>query len=200
MRLLILIPLILITACSNQVIDMTEQPTVQVHDLSDPEGDGVIVARDKCPDTFTGALVNNDGCGTQSVESVRRHLEIHFDSASYVVKEEYFPEIELLAQFMMEHPQIKVTIEGHTSIVGAAEYNQLLSENRAEAIKAILIESFTIAAERISTVGYGFEQLLVEGNNEDAHERNRRIVADFGADENYINMKWHIYTVDEEVQ
>jgi len=197
MKLLILLPLLFLAACSTQVIDMTEQPTLQKYDLSDPEADGVITARDKCLDTYAGALIDNDGCGTESVDTVRRHLEINFDHDAYVVKDEYFSEIADLADFMTKYPQVQVVIEGHTSMVGSAEYNQALSEKRAEAIKTILIDSFSIAAARISAVGYGFEQLLVEGDNEAAHERNRRIVAELSIDESYVNMKWTIYTVDE---
>jgi len=200
MKLLILLPLLFLSACSTQVIEMTEQPTPQQYDLTDAESDGVIAARDKCPDTYAGALVNNDGCGTESVESVRRHLEIHFDNDSYVVGDEYLSEVADLADFMTEYPQVKVTIEGHTSIVGSAEYNQVLSENRAEAIKVILIEQFSIAAARITAVGFGFEQLLVEGDDEAAHAQNRRIVADLSIDESYTDMKWNIYSVDEETE
>jgi len=200
MKLLILLPLLFLSACSTQVIDMTEQPTQQQYDLTDAESDGVITARDKCLDTPLGALINNDGCGTESVDSIRRHLAVNFENDSYVVTEEYFPEIGELADFMTEYPQTKVTIEGHTSMVGSAEYNQVLSENRAEAIKLILIEQFSIAAERITAVGYGFEQLLVEGDDESAHAQNRRIVADLSIDESYTDMKWNIYSVDEVVE
>jgi len=197
MRILILLPLLLLSACSTQIVEMTEQPTTQQYDLTDPEGDGVINARDKCPDTYAGALIDNDGCGTESVESVRRHLEINFDNDSYVVNDAYLPEIADLADFMTEYPQVKVTIEGHTSIVGSAEYNQVLSQNRAEAIKTILVEQFSVATERITAVGYGFERLLVEGDDEAAHAVNRRIVAELSIDKNYIDMKWTIYSVDE---
>jgi len=200
MKRLILLPLLFLSACSTQVIEMTEQPTQQQYDLTDAESDGVIGARDKCPDTPIGALINNDGCETESVDTVRRHLAVNFENDSYVVTDQYFPEIGELAEFMTEYLQTKVTIEGHTSMVGSAEYNQVLSENRAEAIKLILIEQFSIAAERITAVGYGFEQLLIEGDDETAHAQNRRIVADLSIDESYTDMKWNIYSVDEVVE
>ncbi|PKF60713.1 OmpA family protein [Psychromonas sp. psych-6C06] len=179
---------------------MTEQPTVQKYDLTDTEGDGIILARDECPDTYSGALVNNQGCGTQTVETVRRKLEVNFDTNSYEVKAQYFPEIEQLAQFMQEFPQAIVTIEGHTSIRGKASLNKRLSQNRANAIKEILTQKYGIDSARITAVGYGFDKLLLEGDDEYIHARNRRIVAEISSDKNLIDMKWTIYSVDNEVE
>lgn len=200
MRFLTLLCILFISACSTHIIDMTEQPTQQKYNLVDMEGDGVIAARDKCPDSVAGALVDNTGCGTEYIETLRRDLEVHFDVDSYIVGEEYFPEIQELADFMTEFPQVKVTIEGHTSITGSAAHNLVLSENRAQAIKSILVEQFAIDAARIDAIGYGFEQLVDTGNDEAAHARNRRIVAELSTDKNNIEMKWHIYSVDEEVK
>ena len=200
MRLLILLFIGLLAACSTQVVDMTEEPTVQAYDLSDAEGDGVISARDNCPDSDVGAQVDNAGCGTATIETLRRKLEVHFDTDSYVVKDEYFPEIKALAMFMTDYPETQVTIEGHTSIRGAAEHNKVLSQNRAEAIKLILISQFGLEADRITAIGYGFEQLLEEGNSEEIHALNRRIVAELSADKSLIDMKWGIYSVDKETE
>ncbi|WP_238596829.1 OmpA family protein [Psychromonas sp. psych-6C06] len=200
MKFLTLLSVLLLTACSTHIVDMTEQPTVQKYDLTDTEGDGIILARDECPDTYSGALVNNQGCGTQTVETVRRKLEVNFDTNSYEVKAQYFPEIEQLAQFMQEFPQAIVTIEGHTSIRGKASLNKRLSQNRANAIKEILTQKYGIDSARITAVGYGFDKLLLEGDDEYIHARNRRIVAEISSDKNLIDMKWTIYSVDNEVE
>jgi OOP family OmpA-OmpF porin len=189
-----------ISACSVQVIDMTTEPTVQQFDLSDSEGDGIISARDECPESNAGAQVGNNGCGTNTIETVRRNLEVNFDNNSYVVKNEYISEIEKLADFMIEYPQTQVTIEGHTSIRGKAALNKKLSQNRAQAIKSILIKKFNIASERITAVGYGFEKLLLEGDDDYIHVRNRRIVAEISSDRSLTDMKWTIYSVDDEVE
>lgn len=197
MRLLSILCVLFLSACSVQIVDMTEEPTVQKFDLTDAESDGVISARDECPETYTGALVNNSGCGTEVVEKVRRKLLVNFATNSYVVEDKFFAEINNLADFMTEYPQTMVTIEGHTSIRGSAEFNKTLSQNRAQAIKDILSQKYGISVERIKAVGYGFENLLLEGNDEYIHARNRRIVAEISSDRNYTEMKWHIYSVDE---
>ena len=200
MRPLIILFAMFLSACSVQIVEMAPEPTVQEFDLNDLEGDGVIHARDECPESHSGAEVNNNGCGTETIETVRRKLEVHFDTDSYEVKDEFLPEIKKLADFMTQYPQTVVTIEGHTSIRGKAEYNQVLSENRAYAIKNILQKQFHILPERITAVGFGFEKLLVEGDDEYIHARNRRIVAEISADKTLIDLKWNIYSVDDEIE
>jgi len=200
MRPLILICVLFLSACSVNIVEMTDGPTVQKFDLVDVEGDGVISARDECPDSFGGSLVNNSGCGSETIETVRRKLEVNFDTNSYVVKDQYLPEIEELAKFMIQFPQTVVTIEGHTSIRGKAQLNQELSENRAYAIKNILQQKFLINPDRITAIGFGFEKLLVEGDDEYIHKRNRRIVAEISSDKTLIDMKWNIYSVDDDIE
>lgn len=196
MKIIALLSVLLISACSVQIIEMTPEPTKQVFDLSDSEGDGIIKARDRCPDSQVGAKVTNDGCGSSSIYTKRHRLAINFDINSYKVKEEYIDKIEELAAFMTEFPKVYVTIEGHTSIRGSASHNKYLSKKRAIAIKDILVEQFHISTDRISTKGFGFEKLLLEGDDEYIHEQNRRIVAEISSDVSFADMKWTIYSVD----
>lgn len=202
MKILTLFCALLLSACSVQIIDMTPEPTVQKFNLIDfddgGDGDGVILARDECPDSIPGAQVGNNGCGTETIENVRKTLEINFDNDKYDIKERYIPEIGKIADFMIKFPQSKVTIEGHTSIKGSAEYNITLSQERALAVKSILIDKFEISKTRITAIGYGFTKLLVEGDDDAAHAKNRRIVAEISSDKNLIDMKWNIYSVDKE--
>ena len=198
MRFITFLLVLFISACSVNVIDMTPEPTKQVFDLDDKEGDGVINARDKCPDSQQGVKVGNNGCGSKTMYTIRHRLDVNFDINSSVVKDEYLNQIEKLAKFMTDYPQVKVSIEGHTSIRGSATLNQELSKKRASAIKTILVNSFDIASERITTIGYGFEKILVKGNTLEAHQKNRRIVAEITSDVSFVDMKWTIYSVDIE--
>ncbi|PKG84226.1 OmpA family protein [Colwellia sp. 75C3] len=200
MKFIIFICVLFLSACSVHVIDMTPEPTTQKFDLTDSEGDGIIKARDDCPDSNIGAKVGNNGCGSSTVHTVRHRLDVNFDTNSSVVKSEYLPKIKELADFMTEYPQVSVSIEGHTSILGSATHNKKLSKNRARSIKDILIQRFDIASDRITTVGYGFEKLLFEGDDEYSHEKNRRIVAEISSDKSLTDMKWTIYSVDSEVE
>jgi len=188
--------LLFLTGCSFPIVEMAEQPTNQKYDLSDAEGDGVISARDKCPNTFSGADINNDGCGNETVEKIRRELLVNFDSGSSVVKEIYYAEIKKLALFLEINSSLNIIIEGHTSIVGAASYNKNLSLERAKAIKTLLINKYNIAGERIESVGYGEERPLLKGNNEYVNAKNRRIVVEIEGEKKVRDLKWNIYSVD----
>ncbi|AGH80837.1 OmpA/MotB domain-containing protein [Psychromonas sp. CNPT3] len=197
---LIMLLTFFVSACSLQAIDMAKEPTEQKFDLSDEEADGVILARDNCPGSVLGADINNNGCGLTTAVKVRAQLMINFETDSYVVSSNYLPKIEHLSQFMHEYPQTTVTIEGHTSHRGTASYNKILSQQRADMIKKILIEEYQVEASRITAIGYGFDQLLLEGDDEYVHARNRRIVAEISSEKHISDMKWTIYTVDQSIE
>lgn len=199
MKFIIFLCVLCLSACSIQIIDMTPEPTKQKFDLSDTEGDGIIQARDECPDSNIGVNVDNKGCALTTVHTIRHRLDVNFATNSYVVPSDYMDKIKKLADFMTEYPQVSVVIEGHTSILGSAAHNKELSKKRAQAIKYILTQRFNITGDRITTVGYGFEQLLFEGNDEYSHGKNRRIVAEISSDISFTDMKWTIYSVDNEV-
>lgn len=202
MRLIIISILsVFLFGCSTNAIDMTAAgPTVQQYDLNDHEGDGVINARDACEATEAGSEIDNSGCGSQTVYKVRRKLLVNFPFDSYIVDKKYYPEIESLAMFMKEYQGADVTIEGHTSKRGTKQHNQILSQSRAQSIKDILVNQYHIDEKRIKAVGYGFEHLLLEGDDEYIHARNRRIVAEISSQKRITDMKWTIYSVDDSVE
>ncbi len=196
----LLASVLLLSGCSINIIDMTEKPTEQIYDLSDPEGDGIITARDNCLDTISGAAVGNDGCGTDIIEKIRVKLLVNFDNNSSIVDAKYYPEIEKLAGLMKEYKSVNVSIEGHTSIVGTAEHNKELSLNRAKAVKSILVRQYGVDDSRINAIGFGFDQPLFEGNDDYVNAQNRRIVAEIVGGKEIVDMKWNIYSVDQREQ
>jgi outer membrane protein OmpA-like peptidoglycan-associated protein len=74
---------------------------------------------------------------------------------------QYAP-IELIAQYMKNHPDAKIEIKGYASPEGKAEFNQKLSQARAEAVKNALVKKYKIAADRLSTKGMGATDKLFE--------------------------------------
>jgi len=73
-------------------------------------------------------------------------------------------------------------IEGHTDTVGTRDYNQSLSERRADAVSAYLEKKFGIAQDKLVVVGVGFEHLLVPTPPQTPEPRNRRVtVVNLGA-------------------
>lgn len=148
----------------------------------DSDGDGIADGADQCPDTKAGAKVDAKGCYEKLKETVTQTLNVEFPNNSAVVPEAYKTEIAELAVFMRAYPESKVTIEGHTDDRGAAAYNQSLSEKRAEAIKAVLIEEHDIDAGRVDAVGYGEEKPIADNGTSAGRSKNRRVVAVISAE------------------
>ena len=67
-------------------------------------------------------------------------------------------------------------IAGHTDAKGSAEYNQKLSERRAEAVKRYLVSQYGLAPERLSVAGYGKSQLLDPARPEDGVNRRVQVI------------------------
>jgi len=77
------------------------------------------------------------------------------------------------ANFLRDHPQVKVTIEGHCDERGSTEYNLGLGDRRANATKQFLV-SLGISADRMNTVSYGKEKPFCMEHNEACWQQNRR--------------------------
>ena len=78
------------------------------------------------------------------------------------VETSQMPAIEHVAQYLKENPSVNVTINGYASPEGTEEYNLKLSQRRADAVKAILVDKYGIAATRINTIGHGVGDIFSE--------------------------------------
>lgn len=78
-----------------------------------------------------------------------------FRQGKAVVDKSQMPNIELIAQYMKNHEDAKVEIKGYASPEGNKDFNQALSEKRAEAVKNVLVKKYKIAADRLTTKGMG---------------------------------------------
>ncbi len=75
--------------------------------------------------------------------------------------------------WLLAHPAVTVTIEGHCDEHGTAEYNLSLGERRAKAVQDALLEA-GVPAERVRTVSYGEERPFASGHDRSAWKVNRR--------------------------
>ncbi|HRM57809.1 MAG TPA: OmpA family protein [Prevotella sp.] len=78
-----------------------------------------------------------------------------FQQGKSNVEKSQMPNIELIAQYMKNHPEANIEIKGYASPEGPKELNQMLSEKRAEAVKKVLVKKYKIAAGRLTTKGMG---------------------------------------------
>ena len=78
-----------------------------------------------------------------------------FQQGKFNVEKSQMPNIELISQYMKNHPEANIEIKGYASPEGPKELNQKLSEKRAEAVKNVLVKKYKIAADRLTTKGMG---------------------------------------------
>jgi OOP family OmpA-OmpF porin len=104
-------------------------------------------------------------------------LNVEFDTDKAVVKEKYNSEIKKVADFMKKYPKTTAVIEGHTDNVYTPEYNQRLSEARANSVRLYLINHFGVKASRLSAVGYGLTKPIASNSTEEGRQKNRRVQA-----------------------
>ena len=79
-----------------------------------------------------------------------------------------------LATFLLENPSVTIHITGHTDAVGSDEANQILSEGRANAVRADLIRR-GVAAERMTAEGKGEREHVADNDTEEGRQLNRRV-------------------------
>ncbi len=99
--------------------------------------------------------------------------DIHFDYNDYSIRSQDGEILKTNANWLTQHPQSRVQIEGHCDNRGSEEYNLALGAKRAQAAKDYL-ETLGIAADRMSTISYGKELPLCTEDTEDCWAQNRR--------------------------
>jgi OOP family OmpA-OmpF porin len=114
-------------------------------------------------------------------ELVRVELDVKFDFDKSRVREESYSDIKNLADFMQQYPQTNTTVEGHTDSVGTDQYNQRLSERRAEAVRNVLVNEYGVEGGRVNSVGYGESRPVADNSTEEGRQINRRVEAEVEA-------------------
>lgn len=114
-------------------------------------------------------------------ELVRVELDVKFDFDKAKVREESYSDIKNLADFMQQYPQTSTTVEGHTDSVGTDQYNQRLSERRAQAVRDVLVNQYGVSGQRVDSVGYGETRPVADNSTEEGRQINRRVEAEVEA-------------------
>jgi outer membrane protein OmpA-like peptidoglycan-associated protein len=104
----------------------------------------------------------------------RTQLLIFFGYDNATLSSESYPELLRLVSLLSEAPAMKIEIEGYTSSEGSDEYNQTLSEERANAVRSFLI-LHGINASRIVAIGYGKSRPVATNETEAGRTQNRRV-------------------------
>jgi peptidoglycan-associated lipoprotein len=99
---------------------------------------------------------------------------IYFDFDSYAVKDEFRPIIEAHAKMLKANSSAKEVAEGHTDERGGSEYNLALGQKRAEAVVQQM-KVLGVGDSQLEAVSYGKERPAVDGHDEAAWAKNRRV-------------------------
>ena len=157
----------------------------------DSDKDGVYDYLDKCPGTPAGVKVDKDGCPPPVVQEVkpqaaakpaiiekgRQTLNVEFDTNKATIKKDFYKDIDELVDVMKQHQDLNIVIEGHTDDVGSAAYNKKLSQSRADAVKAYMVEKSGIDAKRLTAKGFGEDDPVAPNKTKEGRQKNRRVEA-----------------------
>jgi outer membrane protein OmpA-like peptidoglycan-associated protein len=99
---------------------------------------------------------------------------IHFDFNKATLRPDSDPVLEKVLALVKGRPDLKLEIEGHTDNVGGEDYNQKLSESRANAVVGWL-RAKSVAPDRLTAHGYGMKMPIADNGSDEGRARNRRV-------------------------
>jgi peptidoglycan-associated lipoprotein len=99
--------------------------------------------------------------------------DAYFDYDSYEVRPQDSAALQADAQFITQHPNWRVLVEGHCDERGSTEYNMALGDSRAQSTKQALVAA-GVAANRVTTTSFGKEKPFCTESGEQCWQQNRR--------------------------
>jgi outer membrane protein OmpA-like peptidoglycan-associated protein len=100
--------------------------------------------------------------------------DVLFDFNKYTLRPGAREKLAKISGIVLAHPGLKLEVEGHTDSVGSDEYNQTLSENRANAVRTYLL-SQGLKTESITARGFGESSPVADNNSAAGRQQNRRV-------------------------
>lgn len=130
---------------------------------------------------------NFDIADSAAYSEVEKHIALHkldvgktvvlknifFETQSSNLSEQSTPELNRLVKVLNEHPEMHIEIGGHTDNTGEENFNQKLSEKRAQSVADYLTKN-GISKDRLVVKGYGESDPKFDNNTEDGRAHNRR--------------------------
>lgn len=100
---------------------------------------------------------------------------IEFDQDKAGIRTSMHPTLDRIALFMVDHPEFRLSISGHTDSKGDPDFNEKLSQDRAEAIRRYIEQKGKLQPNRIENQGFGSTKPLKEEVTEEDAKTNRRV-------------------------
>jgi outer membrane protein OmpA-like peptidoglycan-associated protein len=100
--------------------------------------------------------------------------DVLFDTGKYTLKPNTQISLAKVAGILQAYPGLKLQVEGYTDSVGSDEYNQKLSENRADAVRNFLLTQ-GVQQDNITSTGYGKAKPVADNSTSAGRAQNRRV-------------------------
>ncbi len=172
-------------------LDFTRDPDDEnTHALCPPEPPAALqIDRDALFASLSGAAPS-DGNGAAAVaalaagsnryttiggNTVSVDLNVLFEFNSSSISDAFDEEIERSAAVLRENPDVMAIVEGHTDSSGPDQYNQWLSERRANAVREVMITDHGVDPGQVTAVGYGESRPRASNDSEQGRQDNRRV-------------------------
>lgn len=116
-----------------------------------------------------------EAAATVDSDQIKLRDKVQFETDSAVLKAESTAILDEVAKILSDNPNItKVRIEGHTDSTSTMQHNQTLSEQRAASVRDYLVRK-GIAANRLTTKGFGQTRPIGDNSTEEGRYQNRRV-------------------------
>ncbi len=112
---------------------------------------------------------------TESISSRLKFASVEFDDGSSDLKPGMYTDLDKLADFLLDNPDFKLKISGHTDSDGGFDFNMDLSLERAKSIADYIQHFGKVPEARVETFGFGSSQPIVEEKTEEDKALNRRV-------------------------
>jgi outer membrane protein OmpA-like peptidoglycan-associated protein len=100
--------------------------------------------------------------------------DVLFDTGSYTLKPGAREKLAKISGILLAYPGLKVQVEGHTDSVGSDDFNQRLSEQRAESVRQYLVDQ-QVPAAAVTAFGFGKTRPVASNDTAEGRQANRRV-------------------------
>ena len=187
--LMMMLLVVCVSSCTNYIAP-DEEPVIIVTLAPDSEQDEEIVSESiseepipaPAPEPEPESVKEIKQAIKQAVKEEKKEFVIDLEKLSKQslfgfnsdkISEDNYAGLNVVADFLKETPNVSVKVEGHTDNIGTKEYNQRLSERRAEAIANYLIDK-GVDNSRVTIKGYGFSKPIASNKTAEGRAKNRR--------------------------
>ncbi|MTI21478.1 OmpA family protein [Fulvivirga sp. RKSG066] len=112
---------------------------------------------------------------TEPISSKMKFESIEFEEGEAQLTTPMYGDLDKLADFLLDNPDFRLNINGHTDSDGREEFNLRLSQERADIIKEYLVYFGNVEEDRITATGYGSSKPIIEESSEENKRLNRRV-------------------------